>query len=204
MKSIIAVIAIASAVILSGCSSVFGESEYACKGMENGVLCAKPGEIYQMTNHRDKVIGDETGRPIQTGTGGEVDVNGKSKGDGKNRDNEIAATDAALPSRLLEPLHSPQPVLEPASVMRIWVAPWIDTKGDAHYPSLVFTEITPRRWSFGEVAGTHTPILTPLQIDNAADAATGNEEPITPQATPLTLFPPAAMGRPGNANAPAR
>ncbi|WP_370649226.1 TraV family lipoprotein [Cupriavidus sp. EM10] len=43
-----------------------------------------------------------------------------------------------------------RPVRKPAQVMRIWIAPWIDSKDDLHYPSYLYTEVQPRRWSFGK------------------------------------------------------
>ncbi len=61
---------------------------------------------------------------------------------------------------------SPMPVLQPAEVARIWVAPWTDQNQDLHWAGYVFTEITPRRWSFGESAvGAIQPTL-PVLIDN--------------------------------------
>jgi len=61
---------------------------------------------------------------------------------------------------------SPMPILQPAEVARIWIAPWTDESQDLHWPGFVFTEITPRRWSFGEGAvGAIRPTL-PVLIDN--------------------------------------
>jgi conjugal transfer pilus assembly protein TraV len=61
---------------------------------------------------------------------------------------------------------SPLPILQPAEVARIWIAPWMDDNQDLHWPGYIFTEITPRRWAFGENAvGTIKPVL-PVLIDN--------------------------------------
>jgi conjugal transfer pilus assembly protein TraV len=49
--------------------------------------------------------------------------------------------------------------------MRVWIAPWIDAKQDLHMPGYVFTEVTPRRWSFGEAAAVTGKPLVPLQVD---------------------------------------
>lgn len=37
----------------------------------------------------------------------------------------------------------------PAQVMRIWIAPWTDERGDLHRPSHIYTEIVARRWAVG-------------------------------------------------------
>ncbi len=37
----------------------------------------------------------------------------------------------------------------PARVMRIWIAPWEDSRGDLHAPGYLYTEIEPRRWALG-------------------------------------------------------
>ena len=65
----------------------------------------------------------------------------------------------------MDALSQPMPVLEPARVVRIWVAPWTDNKGDLHMPGYLFSEITPRRWSFGEAEVGNTRVLTPMQVE---------------------------------------
>ena len=64
-------------------------------------------------------------------------------------------------STLSEPLQGPMPVLKPAEVVLIWIAPWTDRKGDLHLPGYIFSEITPRRWSFGEAEIDDAPIVAP-------------------------------------------
>ena len=86
-----------------------------------------------------------------------------------------------------------RPVREAAQVMRIWVAPWIDKKDDLHYPSYVFTEVQPRRWTFGvnEFGGrgvvvphrdfaTSDPQRTPASA--AEQASKGTAKPASPDA----------------------
>ncbi|WP_082886920.1 TraV family lipoprotein [Achromobacter ruhlandii] len=57
-----------------------------------------------------------------------------------------------------------KPVREPAVVMRIWVAPWIDARDDLHYPSYVFTEVQPRRWAMGAAGFVNRGILAPAKM----------------------------------------
>jgi conjugal transfer pilus assembly protein TraV len=54
----------------------------------------------------------------------------------------------------------------PAQVMRIWIAPWEDSRGDLHAPGYVYTEIEPRRWTLGAPAEVErTTLIRPLQIE---------------------------------------
>lgn len=43
---------------------------------------------------------------------------------------------------------SPVPIRTPAQVMRIWVAPYVDTAGDLIAPGFVYTEVESRRWIY--------------------------------------------------------
>ena len=49
----LAVLAVGAA-ILSGCANL-GESEFTCKAMEKGGVCAGPQDIYELTNHRENL-----------------------------------------------------------------------------------------------------------------------------------------------------
>jgi len=54
----------------------------------------------------------------------------------------------------------------PARVMRIWIAPWEDSRGDLHAPGYLYTEIDPRRWTLGAQAERNRETLVrPLQIE---------------------------------------
>jgi hypothetical protein len=48
--------------------------------------------------------------------------------------------------------------------MRIWIAPWEDSRGDLHAPGYLYTEIEPRRWAL-DARNDHTPVIRPLQIE---------------------------------------
>jgi conjugal transfer pilus assembly protein TraV len=86
----------------------------------------------------------------------------------------INGKDPALTAVALLPRpEGPVPLRTPAQVMRVWIAPWEDSRGDLHAPGYLFTEITPRRWS---LATPHEPLagrrITPLQIERR-DGASG-------------------------------
>ena len=175
--SVIAAVAISLGGALSGCASMWsvGSTQYDCPGIPNGVVCKTPREVYEATNHRNALITmDDDGK--QRGAN-----SGKGNTAGDDRDGALGAhANVTLP----QPIQQPLPILEPAKVMRIWVNSWIDQNGDLHYPGLIFTEITARRWAVGNiVAGVEGQVLTPVQVDNngssvnagATDAATGTD-----------------------------
>ena len=101
----------------------------------------------------------------------------------------------------MAPLNQPMPVLEPARVVRIWVAPWVDAKGDLHMPGYLFSEITPRRWSLGEAEVSGARVLTPMQVERDGTATT-SATPTTRGAgsAPATSAP--QTRRPTSAQAP--
>lgn len=140
---------LALAVIgLAGCSTMgVGNSEFSCSKEKTGMPCASVDEVYSKTNGANW-------RPAPV-----------------NKDksaNEIQRT--ATVSPMTAP-NFPAPVLEPAQVMRVWVAPWVDDNQSLHWPSYVFTEVTPRKWSFGNSDFVRARQLVPLQIDRRADPA---------------------------------
>ncbi|PEH40433.1 sex pilus assembly protein TraV [Burkholderia gladioli] len=145
---------------LSGCAAMWnvGSTQYDCPGIPNGVVCKTPREVYEATNHRDALITmDEDGK--QRGS-----ESGSRNAGGDDRNGALGAhASVTLP----QPIQQPLPILEPAKVMRIWVNSWIDQNGDLHYPGLLFTEITARRWAVGNiVAGVDGQVLTPVQVDD--------------------------------------
>jgi hypothetical protein len=65
----------------------------------------------------------------------------------------------------------PRPIRMPAQVMRVWIAPWEDSRGDLHAPGYLFTEIVPRRWSLGvPPTDTTAHLIRPLQTEPRKDA----------------------------------
>jgi len=63
----------------------------------------------------------------------------------------------------------PVPLRLPAQVMRVWIAPWEDSRGDLHAPGYLYTEIEPRRWSLGAPAEPERDtLIRPLQIERRA------------------------------------
>jgi hypothetical protein len=76
----------------------------------------------------------------------------------------IAGTRVVSAGAPLPRLEDPAALRVPARVMRIWIAPWEDSRGDLHAPGYLYTEIEPRRWAL-DARDDHTPVIRPLQIE---------------------------------------
>ena len=62
----------------------------------------------------------------------------------------------------------PVPVRTPAQIMRIWVAPFVDTNGDLVAPGFVYTEIEPRRWIYpSDETWGNQRMFAPLQATDS-------------------------------------
>lgn len=143
---------------LTGCAAfgLGGTSEYSCPGMPSGAVCKSPSQVYQMT-HKSMPEMDQIQQSAPDGAGTGSSYDGLSLKLGKP---------AAAASGLFagQPMPS-MPILEPAKVMRIWIAPWQTKNEDLVWPSYVFVEVTPKKWAFGEMSVTNVKPLVPLQVD---------------------------------------
>jgi conjugal transfer pilus assembly protein TraV len=73
----------------------------------------------------------------------------------------VVSVGAALPRP-----EDPAALRVPARVMRIWIAPWEDSRGDLHAPGYLYTEIEPRRWALERPRGVERATrIRPLQIE---------------------------------------
>jgi conjugal transfer pilus assembly protein TraV len=78
----------------------------------------------------------------------------------------IAGTRVVATSPVLPRPEDPVPLRMPAQVMRVWIAPWEDSRGDLHAPGYLYTEIESRRWTLGAPAEPDREFLIrPLQIE---------------------------------------
>lgn len=149
---------LAASLAIGGCASTFntaGSSDFSCPGMPSGVVCAAPFTAYEMTNGSSSSLDQTFADPEQQRKEGGVPVsrlNGESGVLGAG----VATT---LAGRL------PQPIMEQAQVMRIWVAPWVDANNDVHWPSYIYTEIQPKRWRFGRPATRQSNGVIPHLAD---------------------------------------
>ncbi|MBI5330044.1 MAG: type IV conjugative transfer system lipoprotein TraV [Betaproteobacteria bacterium] len=208
-------VSLSIAFLLSGCASVLNTAdhdEFACPGMPAGVICKSPVQIYRATNDRDSVTAEPSKKEE-----GLAALDSLNDGSGLvSIQTEKAAR--GKPSTLPLPRHMPiaqsgtpnlpLPILEPAKVMRIWIAPWEDSKKDLHWPSYLFTEIQPRKWSFGKSEFTGSrPVVPHLMVMPSAQPSvpdrsdTGRAGAVQPVSSPqaVTGIPDAALPQPGDA-----
>ena len=143
-------LAAASCLAMVGCASTFntGEtSDFACDRNRN---CPTPLEVYQDTHASPASV--QQGRTPSSWKG--VKEKGGSSAGGHELRTDLLALSSE--SRLLvsgEP--AARPLREAPQVMRIWIAPWVDAQDNLNWSGYVFTEITPKRWSFGEQEVRH-------------------------------------------------
>ncbi len=130
----------ASMAGLSGCAALNtgDSSEFACH-VQPGVICKTPVQVYEMTG----------GALPESGSG--IPTVETEKEAAKGEKAESSAPVVIRSQKHLQAVTgAPLPVREQARVMRIWVAPWVESKTDAlHWPSYVYVEVEPRKWSFG-------------------------------------------------------
>lgn len=130
-------------VLISGCTS-FGNSEFACPGMPNGVRCTPTRDLYNASN----------GGELPRASHGQSES--VSARDPENNSGQVAksepTTDAVIDTFVTPMLPDrPVPVRTPSQVMRIWIESWEDTESGALVsPGYVYTEIEPRRWVLGK------------------------------------------------------
>ena len=83
-------------------------------------------------------------------------------------DGRVMATGDEIINNYVTPAlpDSPVPIRTPAQVMRIWVAPYVDTTGDLIAPGFVYTEVESRRWIYPDDQAQHTGgrSFSPLKV----------------------------------------
>ncbi|MBX2807140.1 MAG: TraV family lipoprotein [Cellvibrionaceae bacterium] len=151
-------------VLLSACAT-YGDKEYGCNGLPEGVRCTASRDLYGMT--------DGGQAAVSTHVGGEQ----THSRDGKHSNTGTATNTQTVMATHKDPVvdtfvtprlpDRPVPIRTPAQVMRIWVATWEDEKtGALIVPGYIYTEIEPRRWVIGKpasAAAQQTRLFKPLE-----------------------------------------
>ena len=162
-------------LLVTGCSSMFNTADndmFSCPGMPQGIICKTPMAVYKSTNQMPQPTDNDM--PIG------VKATGVRAGDNQGNvvSPELATkSNTGLPG-LTRTAEMARPIRTPAQVMRIWIAPWIDSKDDLHYPSYLFTEVQPRRWSFGKTEFAGKGMVVPHR--ELAEVAPVPQEPARP------------------------
>ncbi len=203
------------ALLLAGCASVLNTAdhgEFACPGMPAGVMCKSPVQVYRATHGatdgRDSATAEPSQKRVASASLAFLE---EGSGLASSQADQAAMDKPSLPPLSIVQSASPNlplPVLEPARVMRIWIAPWEDAKKDLHWPSYLFTEIQPRKWSFGHTAFTGSrPVIPHLMVTPSAQPAvpgrakSGQAGAVQPVSSPQadSGIPEAALPQSGDA-----
>ncbi|WP_255593524.1 type IV conjugative transfer system lipoprotein TraV [Acidovorax sp. sic0104] len=145
----------AACLALVGCSSLntAKNSDFAC---DNNSDCPTPLEVYSQTNHAPASV--KNGRTPESwkqssskGSDGKRDKKGEQREE-LRMDLAVLAPSAQM---LMAGDPAPQPLREPSQVMRIWIAPWTDQSDNLNWSGYVYSEVTTRRWAFGEQEVRH-------------------------------------------------
>lgn len=166
--------------LTTGCSTVLntaGTDEFSCKPGEPKATCRTPTAIYKSTHGTppiaetdapvswDKLIKPMSGdlvnqSPDAAPAPDAVSPRGGSRS-GTSTDKGAIPGLNARTLGITGATVNGRPVREAAQVMRIWIAPWIDKNDDLHYPSYLFTEVQPRRWTFGKAEFAGRGVVVP-------------------------------------------
>jgi len=146
----------ALAIALGGCASAVntaGSADFSCPGMPLGVTCKTPGAVYKSTNQDLPVTDFDT--PLGSLTLAQSQAIANSMPVGPDQQGGASAktiSNYSLPTAVTanRKTAQPKPVREPAQVMRIWIAPWVDTQDTLHLAQLHYSEIIPRTWTVGK------------------------------------------------------
>lgn len=137
---------------LTGCSLGLGENEFKCNAPD-GIRCQSARQVYESGGSRgDLVQGTSSAEILDLGY------------DPRDRWPNAPWTNAPT-------IDAPQPVRRPPQIMRAYIHPFEDAKGDLHMPGLIYTEIERRRWNVTDFA---------LNRDDDAAGSNRPRDPRTP------------------------
>jgi conjugal transfer pilus assembly protein TraV len=171
----------ALSVALTACSS--NPTKGDCSSVANTRLCKTPTEIYELTNNDSFDLYQATLSSDNTESDeGMFKSSSSSKSNSSKPQTQAQEAVNLFSKPQFQASSSPMPVLEQPKVLRIWVAPWKDENETLNWGSYMFTEITPRRWNFGDSVMRNTPITAPNKADYASTSVeTKQNIPVNPQ-----------------------
>ena len=185
---------------LSGCSMLnTGNEEFSCSGMPGSIYCHSARDVYAATN--DGTVPTPVGKndaynpdckDCVRAESVNPDLNDEGVRNNSVTDNTVTAerterktlavTNDELINNYVTPAlpDRPVPIRTPSQVMRIWIAPYVDTRGDLQSPGFIYTEIEPRRWIIRDGNDlTNRRVFAPLE--DARDYTTASGQPIEAQ-----------------------
>lgn len=183
-------------VTLTGCATALdpnsSSGSFSCAEVdtdvyetEGRVVCKTPMAVYKSTDggiprsHSDTPVKVNSTYPEQLGQA----VEGGARAVQSNQPRPAAGLTYYEPGNLYGQ-DSPKfaaPVRTPSTVMRVWLAPWVDRKDDLHIGQYIFTEIEERKWSIGAMEfmgrGVAVPTKQFQNIPSGAVTQTNNTSP---------------------------
>lgn len=142
---------------LTGCLGI-GASEFSCSAPK-GVGCKSARTVYEDGRRGDRVQGASPDADYHLGY--------------DPRDRWPNAPWVNAPT-----IDAPTPLRRPPVVMRAYIFPYEDSRGDLHMPGLIYTEIEDRRWN-----------ITDFALTSREDGGAGSVRP------PVARSAPASTGR---------
>lgn len=137
-------------LFISACSSLnpVGNGDFSCPGMPMGVTCKTPAAVYKSSN----------------GTIAPTEFDEVMPGAKKAQMESAQAPIGNFTGYSTSTNIGPRPVREPAQVVRIWIAPWIDKSDNLNLASYQYTEIAPRTWSLGKTEASVAGYVIPHKV----------------------------------------
>lgn len=165
---------LAAAALLSGCA--IGKSNFSCDGLPQGITCMSASEVYEQTNGSGSV----------------------RKGKNGQEQTEVMTRTVTL-GGVTPPPDRAVPVRSEPEILRIMFSPWEDQAGYLNAGGYVFSEVTPRKWSVGDVPHASTRVLHSINDSRVAVA------PVAPLRAPAQQAAAPAESKPSNTSrTPAR
>lgn len=177
---------------LTGCAYFnVGEEEFSCSGMPGSVYCHSTRDVYESTNDgavpspmdKDGAYNEECEDCVKSPMDGGSAVTtvedarggGAAAGTSGEGATRLAASDEVIDNYVTPALpERPVPIRTPSQVMRIWVAPYIDSNGDYNAPGYVYTEIEPRRWVLAKEYEEASRVFQPLEKKDMKTESSGS------------------------------
>jgi conjugal transfer pilus assembly protein TraV len=165
------IVLLTSAIALSGCA---GRPKYQCP-FTGGVKCLGAIDVYRASEEgtlNDPVEADQGNASARPITGSDEWAGETVVGD----DGSLVIADSLSVAPAVVETNE-DPLLSPARVLRVWVAPWEDASGALHLAGYVYSEISKRKWRVGNVAAPSRPTLRLLDAPTGAGSSPSSGEP---------------------------
>lgn len=155
-----------SAALLGGCA--VGQSEFNCSAGDENALCGSSRTIYRATD--GTLVTNDTLTYIEDGEPRQITLDELKDIENKQKNKKVASGISEISTYGAKFNYVPQSfsfdgdvLRKDVKVLRVWVAPFVDTNDDLHLSSMVYTDIEQRSWELGTVnPNSKTRIAPPV------------------------------------------